>query len=55
MCGNYPFDDASFKLVVGSPPRVRELRSNRENGRDRCGITPACAGITGPMGQIKGA
>ena len=46
MCGDHPFENNSFKLVVGSPPHVRgplpaHLLAKRMNG-----ITPACAGTT---------
>ena len=46
VCGNYPVLVATLVLILGSPPRVRELPRKRFSLIFVQGITPACAGIT---------
>ena len=46
MCGKYHDLLLSHEHVIGSPPRVREIRNCCVYARPRAGITPACAGNT---------
>ena len=47
VCGNYPASAEESPPLNGSPPRVRELQSDKLTYLKLTRITPACAGITG--------
>ena len=46
MCGEYSNTIYEANKAVGSPPRVRGIRSTRSRVIRNFGITPACAGNT---------
>ena len=46
VCGNYLRYGMREVVMIGSPPRVRELQCDPRGPVLATGITPACAGIT---------
>ena len=48
MCGKNPQATMLQRLILGSPPRVREERSSFSSFSVSGRITPACAGRTNP-------
>ena len=46
VCGNHLQKSDARRLLLGSPPRVREPPYQRFDIFGRLGITPACAGTT---------
>ena len=46
VCGEYLRPYVKLLILMGSPPRVRGIRSDEWPGRLWRGITPACAGNT---------
>ena len=49
VCGKNSLEDFTIPTQPGSPPRVREKRSNVVSNFTLLRITPACAGKTKPM------
>ena len=48
VCGKNKIRDVCFKILPGSPPRVREKLESIGKAAGSIGITPACAGKTFP-------